>query len=104
MSERSPSSPVYPLNGAHNHITFVFTFQEEVWVQGFLRGHCGCHCCGLGQSGSGQDFPERAVTLTDRLPLRGALTHQDVTVSFSEFSEGLGDLLPCFGLLEVPVY
>lgn len=41
---------------------------------------------------------------TARLPLGGALTHQDVMVSFSEFSEGLRDLLPCFGLLEVPVH
>lgn len=31
-------------------------------------------------------------------------TYQDVLVSFSEFSEGLSDLLPCFGLLEVTIH
>lgn len=38
------------------------------------------------------------------VPRSQTLTHQDVLVSFSEFSEGLGDLLPCFGLLEVTVH
>lgn len=38
------------------------------------------------------------------VPPSQTLTHQDVLVSFSEFSEGLGDLLPCFGLLEVTVH
>lgn len=39
-----------------------------------------------------------------RDPLWRCQTHQDVMVSFSELSEGLGDLLPRFGLLEVPVH
>lgn len=38
------------------------------------------------------------------VPRSQTLTHQDVLVAFSEFSEGLGDLLPCFGLLEVTVH
>lgn len=34
----------------------------------------------------------------------GGLTYQDVAVPLCELSEGLGDLLPRFGLLKVPVH
>lgn len=35
---------------------------------------------------------------------RQGVTHQDVAFPLSELSEGLRDLLPRFGLLEVPVH
>ena len=56
----------------------------------------GVFCGGLAQSRAGQE-PQKAREW-------GALTHQDVAVPLSEFSEGLGDLFPRFGLLKVSVH
>lgn len=52
----------------------------------------------------GLGFPKHFCLAFTRSEKGWSLTHQDILVSFSEFSEGLSDLLPRFGLLEVTVH
>lgn len=102
MSGGSPNFLVYPPSKVHNHATFLFTLPGG--SLGTVAATAGAWLS-LRQGQALQSGQlSRPKDPTARLPLGGALTHQDVMVSFSEFSEGLGDLLPCFGLLEVPVH
>lgn len=90
------------------------------WLRGHWRSsvvgtsHLCCHLqctrsLGLGQARAGPRCPMAGSTLSPlpghpRVPSwEGIWTHQDVLVALGKFSEGLGDLLPGFGLLEVPV-
>ena len=88
-----PSVPTYPVGGWPP--TPASSFGAGVFRAGSVA-----------QRGPGLDknVCRAQVSLRGRPLPGGALTHQDVAVSFSELSEGLGDLLPRFGLLEVSVH
>lgn len=88
-----PSVPTYPVGGWPP--TPASSFGAGVF-----------HAGSVAQRGPGLDknVCRAQLSLRDQPLPGGALTHQDVAVSFSELSEGLGDLLPRFGLLEVSVH
>lgn len=94
--------PVHPVNG----LTTTSPSKQKLRAGVFCVGTVAAAACLPQWPGSVWVWARLSSCLRHPgpAPSPGAPTHQDVAVSFSEFSEGLGDLLPRFGLLEVAVH